>query len=383
VAQNAIVSSRERDIFLDCLKGVAIILVVLGHTFQYRFTEDFDNFFPFRLVYSFHMPMFMFVSGMVAALSFQKLSASAPIATLRATQASMAKRAVRLLLPFFVWALIFFLYPGRPDETVWSWLTKVYLAPDNALWFLPALFDCHIALAAGILFLSISNWAIGGSGNQLVRFALVVVGLIIGSQVLQLLHGWVGMSLASVFFPYFSLGVLYQLFLPGGLPVPLRVLGWAVFAISMPFWYRMTAPSFLADMPASLLHVFPINRLYRIVVALAGTSMTLDIAQMLAARGHRFLKEPVAYCGKRSLDIYALHGYALGYQPLVVAPIALSLAMALILHRISVISILLFGERREPLLPVGVSFRSFARARSALSAPDLEQSAALNVPPSR
>jgi fucose 4-O-acetylase-like acetyltransferase len=59
----------SRDIFLDCLKGFAIVTVVLGHTFQGA-TADFDHYLPFRLVYAFHMPMFMFVSGMTASLSF-------------------------------------------------------------------------------------------------------------------------------------------------------------------------------------------------------------------------------------------------------------------------------------------------------------------------
>jgi len=62
----------ERDGVLDCLKGLAIILVVAGHTAQTS-TPDFDNLFVFRAIYSFHMPMFMFLAGMVIAVSLRKV----------------------------------------------------------------------------------------------------------------------------------------------------------------------------------------------------------------------------------------------------------------------------------------------------------------------
>ena len=38
-----------RDGFLDCLKGLAILTVVAGHTFQGA-TPDFDEYWPFRFI---------------------------------------------------------------------------------------------------------------------------------------------------------------------------------------------------------------------------------------------------------------------------------------------------------------------------------------------
>lgn len=41
---------KERDFFIDVLKGWGIILVIWGHSSQFLFNE----------IYSFHMPLFFF-----------------------------------------------------------------------------------------------------------------------------------------------------------------------------------------------------------------------------------------------------------------------------------------------------------------------------------
>lgn len=47
--------------YIDRLKGLAIILVVMGHIFGFNQPEDGINTF----IYTFHMPLFMFLSGLV------------------------------------------------------------------------------------------------------------------------------------------------------------------------------------------------------------------------------------------------------------------------------------------------------------------------------
>lgn len=54
-----------RDHRLDCAKGILIILVVMGHCFFPMETSGKDTFdlFLHKLIYSFHMPSFMLLSG--------------------------------------------------------------------------------------------------------------------------------------------------------------------------------------------------------------------------------------------------------------------------------------------------------------------------------
>ena len=60
---------NNRDITLDTTKGLLIILVVLGHAIQYSFgteytqSRDFFSNIVFKTIYSFHMPLFMLISG--------------------------------------------------------------------------------------------------------------------------------------------------------------------------------------------------------------------------------------------------------------------------------------------------------------------------------
>lgn len=53
----------ERSLFIDRLKRLAIIIVVMGHVSGFVQQEDGIN--PF--IYSFHMPLLIFLSGLVIA----------------------------------------------------------------------------------------------------------------------------------------------------------------------------------------------------------------------------------------------------------------------------------------------------------------------------
>jgi fucose 4-O-acetylase-like acetyltransferase len=54
-----VTTATKRVAYIDIAKGIGIILVVMGH-------NDFALISPFahKLIYSFHMPMFFFMSGM-------------------------------------------------------------------------------------------------------------------------------------------------------------------------------------------------------------------------------------------------------------------------------------------------------------------------------
>jgi len=59
----------KRDPYFDVVKGVAIVLVVIGHAIQYGNGQTYmaNNVFyenvAYKVIYSFHMPLFMLISG--------------------------------------------------------------------------------------------------------------------------------------------------------------------------------------------------------------------------------------------------------------------------------------------------------------------------------
>ena len=61
----------ERNKNVDAIKGFAIILVVLAHAIQRNIIDSEGNII-FCLINSFHMHLFMFLSGYVIARSISK-----------------------------------------------------------------------------------------------------------------------------------------------------------------------------------------------------------------------------------------------------------------------------------------------------------------------
>jgi fucose 4-O-acetylase-like acetyltransferase len=85
--------AMRRDETLDRAKGLAILLVVFGHLVARADPAGVDWYEPLRrAVYAFHMPFFLYLSGMAVAMSGAATSDWAAFAV---------NRARRLLVPFF------------------------------------------------------------------------------------------------------------------------------------------------------------------------------------------------------------------------------------------------------------------------------------------
>ena len=55
---------KQRIDYIDRMKGLAIFLVVMGHVSGMAFAQSDDV--VYIVISSFHMPLFMFLSGLVA-----------------------------------------------------------------------------------------------------------------------------------------------------------------------------------------------------------------------------------------------------------------------------------------------------------------------------
>ena len=120
---------KNRVVIIDAFKGIAILLVVFGHAIQSN-TSSFDENVFFRVIYSFHMPLFMFLAGLVASYSFEM-----------PTYPFLKKKFMALAVPFMSWyALAYFANGVYQNITLKSYIGRVLLSPDWGLWFLWVLF---------------------------------------------------------------------------------------------------------------------------------------------------------------------------------------------------------------------------------------------------
>lgn len=126
-------STAKRDIYWDIIKGVAIFLVVLGHSLQYFYIDSaYSNTdFLFNFIYSFHMPLFMVVSGYFAYSSFSK-----PIYEV------FKKKFIQIMIPNVTWSLLtsILVYLNNPSKS---------FSFSLGYWYLNALWGCYVIFGIG------------------------------------------------------------------------------------------------------------------------------------------------------------------------------------------------------------------------------------------
>jgi fucose 4-O-acetylase-like acetyltransferase len=141
--------TNDRELLPDILRGFAIILVVLAHCIQEGSGVEFARetlYFSdklYQFIYSFHMPLFMMVSGYLAWGSVGRANGLVP------RRALLRRRVQSLLTPIFLWTGVDYIrilvtnyINGSPQPQALVFV-YFYNALGN-LWFLWAVWWCFI-----------------------------------------------------------------------------------------------------------------------------------------------------------------------------------------------------------------------------------------------
>lgn len=269
----------NRLFYLDNLKGILIILVILGHAIQFT-VPDYENPFAFRLIYSFYMPLFFFISGYLANRGCFK-------------QGVIGKRALQLLVPFITWA---FLYPPLKSGTLdIDGSIDTLLYPDKGLWFLYNLFVYSVILTGAEWIhknTKINRWIPIGATYALLGFLMMVF------------HTKFNCTQLCYHYIFFVLGYGYKSlnYLP---KYRFVILGGVIFAILVPFWTTGGTPLFYRYM--NLGGAF--SYLYRYGVQIIGMWFFFEM-------GRKYLNSKLIFVsvyGTMTLGVYALQFCVLYY----------------------------------------------------------------------
>jgi len=274
--------------YIDSLRGWAIFTMILGHAIQqFDDTHYFLNNRVFSAIYSFHMPLFFFLSGLLFKNSLKQSYAN-----------FVKKKFVQLILPCIVWALILYLLSlitvRNPDFNFRD-IEELLYPSSWPFWFLVELFKSYILLF--FLFKIFKNQALVFS------LALTVVFLVNYENAQRFL------------LPFFIFGILtkdYFSFFEKYLK-PLLIGFAALFCTLLIFW-KGSYTIYFSEFPeiySFRTHQFSFKNydiaLFRFVIGLAGCMFWFLLFKYITER--QIIKVPINWLkkiGKETLGIYII-----------------------------------------------------------------------------
>ena len=131
-------AEQSREIALDILRGIAILIVVLGHAIQASLLEGESSFIWSELILNFQMPLLFCISGYSAGFSFSSND----------TKKFIVKKIKRLLIPYVVWESVHYLVVCivPSDYKVFGGISFIKEFFISDFWFLRVLFIYYVVL---------------------------------------------------------------------------------------------------------------------------------------------------------------------------------------------------------------------------------------------
>lgn len=165
---------KKREIWVDDVKVIACVLVVLGHFFQSMTKanilpiNDLYGWFN-RTIYYFHVPLFFICSGYL----YQRFS---KVDDIKSWGMNVVKKALALGVPYFTFSfatwLLKTIFSGTVNDEIGNLTETLFLKPTSPYWYLYALFFIFLITPT---FRS-SSMAIGGLIVALIGKTVILIG---------------------------------------------------------------------------------------------------------------------------------------------------------------------------------------------------------------
>lgn len=269
--------------WVDIVKGLLILSVIFGHAIQellkVRGIGFEDNFWR-NIIYSFHMPAFMAMSGY---LIYGK--------QLRSRH--LQKRFNQLIIPFLLWSIPLFVIYNNVDN-IWEYV----LYPNKGYWFLWALFF--------ILVIKTIEDIICEKFKIKEEYATIVIAMIlICCQMMMHDPKLFGYEYIAYYYIYFMVGYFARkysnyLSLKSYVALIIFVL-WVVMAC---FWTPNGLPFFLRNIPFIPDRILQLA--YRMLTPLVFIVWMYAISPKIKIANNR-LRNILIELGQISLGIYLVH----------------------------------------------------------------------------
>ncbi|MED3655912.1 acyltransferase family protein [Heyndrickxia sporothermodurans] len=274
-------STSKRSLYFDNAKLILIFLVVFGHVISPLKGNDDLLFTLYTVIFLFHMPAFILISGYFAK-GYRK-------------KGYLLKSVKKILLPYLIFQAIYsFFYFINGDEKS---LTFDFLQPHWTLWFLLSLFCWNVLIYA----FAKLKW-IG-------LIVAVAIGIAIGY--VDQVGNYLSLSRTFVFFPYFLLGFLIEqkhinwiknMKFSAVIGVLIILSTFLLFGLSFP---KDAVPWLLGSSSyADMGNVEWFDGLFRMLQYLLTLVVIFGFFALVPATGSK-----LTIIGQRTLYIYLLHGF--------------------------------------------------------------------------
>lgn len=294
-------ANKDRNSNVDIIRGIAILLVVLGHTMTGCTINSQDSFL-FNIVWSLQMPLFMLISGYVTRYA-KKISSGCML------WSYVKRRTTAYLLPWTVWTfLVRVILLGRVE---YFNLKTVFWNMDSGYWFLISIWT--ISLIFGVssyLANRITNTKKSlncNLGEIIITGVFYAVGMALLAAVgLALGLSFFCIKLTLYYMPFYFAGYIYGKLQdkinekPKG-----RWLTQIVVAVSLFAWLAI-----ILRINLYLISDSGMGILLRAFASLTGCIAVCGLCSTLFGK-NRIGGATLIWCGIHSLEIYIVHYYFL------------------------------------------------------------------------
>lgn len=278
----------KRMSWIDTAKGITIVLVVIGHVGSSYHSAGLyltSNLFCFShdFVYSFHMPMFMLLSGLLFSYS-----------TVNDKKSAIKQKIFNYGIPYVTFSFVWYIFkmilsPNTNTQLSVSDILLIPFYPISFMWYIYAL-----------LIMQVMQITIGKKGPvfQSVHLVISLVLMFILPYLIDALQGirFSDLVICDVFkfWFYFLLGVYYGQ----------QIVSW-IEKVD----YRVTAGVSIAVLILANMWIYRMPSIetvfVRVIVALIGCVFIIAISHVMSNN------KMWNYLGRSSLAIYVLQGLAI------------------------------------------------------------------------
>lgn len=274
-------SGDMRNSYMDFLKGIAIISVIIGHSLSGIRSMDI----LFNIIYSFHMPLLFFVSAYIEEQNRTKYAGKEGW--------MLCRRMGGLLLPYLSWTIIYAIFSGNVRDI----FANLFGYGSNGLWFFPVLL--------GLKVMHILYWFIYSkmSRKTIVTDLMLLGGIeLVAALFAALTRQPYIVNMLSYAIPYFFAVILVKH------EIVQKLISSEGMVAGVVLMYALVFPYF------SFYDTRWITQMLRIGLALCIIVICCKYGDSKEQwRENRFYPV-ICVCGENSLAIYVIHGFLIDYK---------------------------------------------------------------------